>query len=87
MKPSKGSKRVALNGERIGCSFCAHEVDHRALGHDLRAEREKMGMSQAEVARAMGTSATYVCDLEQGKRNWTASTVNKYLAAVRGTKP
>lgn len=85
---AKPSKRIALNGERdfrVGCSFCAHEVDHRSLGHDLRAEREKMGVSQAEVARLIGTSKTYICDLEQGKRNWTANMVNKYLAAVRGT--
>lgn len=75
------------NGVKPGCSFCRHEVDHAALGHDLRAEREGMGISQAEVARMMKISATMVCDLELGRRNWTPKMIDRYLAAVRGTKP
>lgn len=79
-KPSK----VAANGARVGCEFCRHEVDHAALGHKLRQEREVMGVSQAEVARIMKTSPTMICDLEQGKRNWTPKMVERYQAAVTG---
>jgi predicted transcriptional regulator len=81
---AKPSKAVA-NGAPPGCEFCRHEVNHAALGHKLREEREAMGMSQAEVARVMKVVPTFVCDLEHGKRNWTARMVQRYLAAVRGT--
>jgi len=85
-------KRIALNGQAVirhvyGCEFCRREVDHAALGHDLRVEREEMGIAQAEVARAMKLSPSFVCDLEYGKRNWTPKMIDRYLAAVKGIKP
>lgn len=69
------------------CAYCRHEVDHASLGHDLRAEREKVGLSQKEVAYAIGLSPAYLCDLELGRRSWTAGRVAKYLAAIRGKAP
>lgn len=81
---AKQTKQPTLYGEPIGCIFCLREVDHAALGHKMRQEREGMGMTQTEVAREMKVTRPYVCDLEHGKRNWTASMAKRYLAAVRG---
>lgn len=69
------------------CAYCRHEVNHVSLGHDLLAEREMAGLSQKEVAYAMGITPTYVCDLEKGKRPWRAALVAKYLAAIHGRTP
>lgn len=78
--------RVKINGVRCwGCAFCRHEVDHAALGHDLREVREKYGIAQREVAKLMAVSAGFVSDLEYGRRNWTPQMIDRYLAAVRGT--
>lgn len=82
----KERKRIKVNGVRcFGCEFCRHEVDHAALGHDLRAEREKAGMAQSEVGKLMKVSYGFVSDLENGRRNWTPQMIDRYLAAVRGT--
>lgn len=52
------------------------------MGHDLRAIREHAGMSMREVARALGFSPSYLCDLEIGRRAWNAVLVRDYLDAV-----
>lgn len=75
------------NGDEQGCSFCKHEADHAAIGHRMRALREAAGLAQIEVARALGFTGTYLCDLEAGRRNWTPKLIDRYLAAVKATKP
>lgn len=80
-------RRVNVNGGRPGCSFCRHEIDHAAMGHKMRQEREACGISQAEVGRAIGLSSNYISDLEAGRRRWTAKMAERYLAALKSIKP
>jgi transcriptional regulator with XRE-family HTH domain len=49
----------------------------------LVACREANGWSQAELAREMGTSSGFVCDYEQGRRNPTLETVQRFAVALR----
>jgi predicted transcriptional regulator len=79
--------KALANGDKSGCAFCRHEIDHIALGHDMRAERESRGIAQAEVARALKLSKSFISDLESGRRNWTPKLIERYLKAVEWTKP
>ncbi|MGZ6360302.1 MAG: helix-turn-helix domain-containing protein [Ktedonobacterales bacterium] len=38
-------------------------------GADLRAHRTRLGISQAELARQLHYSRSYVCDMERGYRH------------------
>lgn len=78
--------KALISGEKLGCEFCRGEADHKAIGHRMVQEREKMGMAQSELGREMNLSATYICDLEHGRRNWTPQMIDRYLSAVRGIK-
>lgn len=79
-------KPTLATEDSSGCPFCRGEADHKAIGHRMAQEREKMGMAQSELGLAMNLSATYICDLEKGRRNWTPQMIDRYLAAVRGIK-
>lgn len=46
------------------------EVDSGLTGQSVRCERERLGLSLRDVARAMGISAAYLSDLERGNRAW-----------------
>lgn len=65
------------------CEFCYGSVDHRALGAKLRAEREKRGLSQKEVAGGMGITPSYLSELEHGKRPWSARLRDLFLKTVK----
>lgn len=56
-------------------------ADH-ALVRDLVAVREHSGMTQADVARAMGTSQASVSRFESGHSDAHLSTVRRYAKAV-----
>jgi transcriptional regulator with XRE-family HTH domain len=48
----------------------------------LKAWREKLGVSQVELAAAAGTSKGYVSDLERGKRPFNERIASKLAAAL-----
>jgi transcriptional regulator with XRE-family HTH domain len=52
------------------------------LGKNLRAAREKLGLTQEEVAERSGVQAGEVSRIERGKRDPQVSTVEKLAAAV-----
>jgi predicted transcriptional regulator len=54
----------------------------RELLSDLVAERHRAGLSQAEIARRMGTSQPAVARLETGGVDVRLSTLERYAAAV-----
>ena len=56
-------------------------VQRRELARRLAARRRKAGITQAEVARRMGTSQGQVTRLESGA-DTRLSTVSRYAAAV-----
>jgi transcriptional regulator with XRE-family HTH domain len=44
---------------------------------NMRAIREELGISQSELARRMGKTPGYVCDMERGRRAPNLSTLAK----------
>ena len=56
-------------------------ADH-TLVRDLVAVRERSGMTQADVARIMGTSQASVSRFESGNSDAHLSTVRRYAKAV-----
>ena len=57
--------------------------DNAATGLALRTMRRKVPLSLREVARRMGITAPYLCDLEQGKRGWTNDLAKRFQEALR----
>lgn len=64
------------------CSGSGKEFDHELVGDWLRALREGLNISAAQVARTMKISKPYLCDLEYGRRNWRLELITKYRAAI-----
>ena len=58
-------------------------ADPAAIGARMRELREKARLTGREVARRLGLSAMYVCDLEHGRRGWNAERMTNYLNALR----
>ena len=52
----------------------------------LRAKRLKTGATLREVARLMKRSASYLSDLERGKRNWNADLINRFEVALEQSR-
>ena len=65
------------------CGGSGKILDDRAFGNLLREARKKRGLSLREMARRCKWSASYVSDLELGKRIWTASKHRRYEKALR----
>ena len=57
-----------------------------AIGIVLRAKREKLTISQEEVAERAGVDRTYVSILERGLKSPTVETLEKICRAL-GTLP
>lgn len=55
----------------------------RALGRNLRAHRERLGISQEKLAEQLGYNRTYIGSIEQGKRNLSLRSV-EHLAEQLG---
>jgi len=74
-----------LRKPAVGAEFKSLEPEFALLDELLRA-RTRAGLSQAEVARRMGTHAPAVARLESalgnGKHSPSVSTLRKYAAAV-----
>jgi len=55
-------------------------VDDRDIGERMRKLRQKRGLSLRDAAKKMQVTASYLCDLELGRRRWRAELQNGYLA-------
>ena len=53
-------------------------IDHEATGQVWRERRKELKISLREAARRMGLSASFVSDLELGRRNWTEELEQKF---------
>jgi len=49
----------------------AREIDNVKAGQIIRNARNKAEISLGRLAGAMGKHASYLCDLELGRRNWS----------------
>ena len=67
------------SGHRHARSLVAADL---ALVRDLVTVRERSGMTQADVARAMGTDQASVSRFESGHSDAHLSTVRRYAKAV-----
>jgi len=61
------------------------QVDHEAIGRQLRARRTAAGRTVASVAADAGLSVPYVANLENGRGNPTVTALTR-LAAALGTR-
>ena len=59
----------------------------RRLLRSLRAERRRAGITQAAVARVMGTSQEAISRLERGEADPRLSTLERYAAAIAANMP
>jgi predicted transcriptional regulator len=53
------------------------------VGSQMRARREAIGISLRELSRRVKWSATYVSDLELGRKLWTDRKVQRYVKGLR----
>lgn len=49
----------------------------RALGRNLRAHRQRLGLSQEQFAEKLGYHRTYIGGIEQGLRNLSLRSVER----------
>lgn len=49
----------------------------RTLGRNLRAHRQKLGLSQEQFAERLGYHRTYIGGIEQGLRNLSLRSVER----------
>lgn len=54
---------------------------------NIRIMRDDLGISQSELARRIARSASYVCDIERGRRNPNLTTVALFAEALGCTPP
>ena len=57
--------------------------DNRAIGNTYKMKRKDNGLSQRGVARFMGYSSAFLCNLESGKVVWTQALRDSYDKALR----
>lgn len=70
------------------CDHCGGTgkcLDNREVGMALRRERVREGIEGREMARRLGYSPAYLCDLELGRRGWNEKKVAAYLNKLLGT--
>ncbi|MDE3102666.1 MAG: helix-turn-helix transcriptional regulator [Chloroflexota bacterium] len=58
------------------------EVHSKALGVRLRATRERLGLSQAEIARRLKAQPPYVAAVEAGRVNVTIGQLGRIASAL-----
>lgn len=64
------------------CGGIGKVQDDKLLGLSLGGKRESMGATLRSLAKIMGYSASYICDLEHGRRRWSAGLEKKYHWAL-----
>lgn len=60
----------------------ARELDHVLTGVRVRMERSARGISLRALARRAGLSASYLSDLERGRRNWTLERLSQIKTLI-----
>lgn len=64
------------------CRGSGKEPDWRALGQSVRKSREAKGLGLREVARAVQVSASFLSDLELGRRSWQGNKARAVLTLL-----
>ena len=61
----------------------ASEIHAKVLGRELRAARNALGLTQAEVARRLEVLPSYLAAVEAGRRNLTLGQLANIANAMR----
>jgi transcriptional regulator with XRE-family HTH domain len=59
------------------------EIHAKVLGRELRAARSALGLTQAEVARRLDVSPSYLAAVEAGRHNLTVGQLANIANAMR----
>jgi len=62
------------------CNGTGEEVDNKWMVH----LRELADITQLECSKRMGISQQYLCDLEQGRRDWDTDKLEAFDKAIAG---
>jgi hypothetical protein len=62
------------------CQGTGQILDQRELGRELRALRVASQMTLRAMSERLGITATYLCDLELGRRVWSPGRVQEFRA-------
>ena len=63
------------------CKGSGTEIDDAAVGAEMRKLRASKNITLKAIAHTLGVSASYICDLERGYRNWTETMVERFKRA------
>lgn len=58
------------------------QAESQKLGKNLKRIRTKKGISQGDIARAIGMDKGFISNIENGKTNPTLATIAKLAKAV-----
>ena len=59
------------------------EMNAKVVGRELKDSRQALGLTQAEVAKRLGVSASYISAVEAGRRNLTLGQLANIANAMR----
>ena len=65
------------------CDGSGKQYDHRSVGREMTAYRKSENVSQVQVAKRMGYTTAFICDLEHGRRNWRTDLIEAYRKACK----
>ena len=61
----------------------ASEIHAKVVGREIRTTRRALGLTQPEVAKRLGASASYLSAVEAGRRNLTLGQLANIANAMR----
>ena len=64
------------------CGGTGRLPDDRVMGAQMRERRQRAGLSLRALAKRLGLTASYLSDLERGRRHWSAKNVKRYADAL-----
>lgn len=64
------------------CAGSGTELDHKAVGAEMRAMRKSRKKTLRDVSVKMGICAPYLCDLELGYRKWRPELIVQFKKAL-----
>jgi len=59
------------------------EMNAKVVGRELKDSRQALGLTQAEVAKRLGVSTSYISAVEAGRRNLTLGQLANIANAMR----
>jgi predicted transcriptional regulator len=72
-------------GKGAKCQTCGGSgkvVDHVDIGKWIKGRRERASKTLREISVSLGTSVSYLSDLERGRRAWRKDLYDRVLNAI-----